>query len=356
MPTHDHDHSQCQHDHSHDHAHAHEHGGHDAFMQISQRPRRNRKNAVLRGFLRETEALRPDRFIYPLFVHAGEGDIPIASMPGCSRLSREGLLREVEAAIAVGVRSVVLFPAIEEGLKTPRGEESANENGLIPRVIRRLKHLWPELVVVTDVALDPYSSDGHDGVVGFDGEIENDETVEILCRQALCQAEAGADVIAPSDMMDGRVGALRATLDANGFTETSILAYTAKYASSFYGPFRDALDSAPKKGDKKSYQMDPANRREALRELEYDEEEGADMVMVKPAGAYLDVIAALRANTTLPIAAYQVSGEYAMLKAAAQQGWLDERKTVLESLLAIRRAGADVILTYYARQVAEWLK
>jgi len=319
-----------------------------------QRPRRNRKSAALRGFHSETW-LGPQHFIYPLFVHPGSGRIPIESMPGCSRHDMAGLLEEVEAAWAVGVRSVVLFPAIEESKKTHRAEESANPAGLIPVAIAKLKERWPELCVVTDVALDPYSSDGHDGLVAPDGRILNDETIEILCEQALCQAAAGADMIAPSDMMDGRVGAIRDALDGGGFTEVSILSYTAKYASAFYGPFREALDSAPKAGDKKTYQMDPSNAREALRELALDEAEGADMVMVKPAGAYLDVIKSLREATALPVAAYQVSGEYAMLKAACERGWLDEKKVVLESLTAIRRAGADVILSYYARQVGEWL-
>jgi porphobilinogen synthase len=225
---------------------------------------------------------------------------------------------------------------------------------LIPKAVRMLKAQWPDLIVMTDVALDPYSSDGHDGIVR-DGKIVNDETVEVLCKQAVCQARAGADVISPSDMMDGRVGAIRDALDEAGFEEVSILSYCAKYASGFYGPFREALDSAPRFGDKKTYQMDPANAREALRELELDEAEGADIVMVKPAGAYLDVIRLLRDHTALPIAAYQVSGEYAMIKAASQNGWLDEKRVALESLLAIRRAGADIIFTYYARQAARWL-
>ncbi|MBX9654206.1 porphobilinogen synthase, partial [bacterium] len=219
-----------------------------------------------------------------------------------------------------------------------------------------LKKRFPELVVITDVALDPYSTDGHDGIVSSDGRILNDETVEVLCRQSLCHAEAGADIVSPSDMMDGRIGAIRERLDEEGFTEVSILAYSVKYASAFYGPFRDALDSAPRFGDKKTYQMDPANVREAEREIELDEAEGADMVMVKPAGPYLDVISRVRELTALPVAAYQVSGEYAMIKAAAEKGWLDERKVVLESLLAIRRAGADAILTYFARDAARYLK
>jgi porphobilinogen synthase len=292
--------------------------------------------------------------VYPLFIHDGEGQTPIKSMPGCSRLDLAGLMEEVAGARAEGVNAVVLFPAVAEALKSPLGEESYNDAGLIPKAVRMLKAQWPDLIVMTDVALDPYSSDGHDGIVK-DGKIVNDETVEVLCKQAVCQARAGADVISPSDMMDGRVGAIRDALDEAGFEDVSILSYCAKYASGFYGPFREALDSAPRFGDKKTYQMDPANAREALRELELDEAEGADIVMVKPAGAYLDVIRLLRDHTALPIAAYQVSGEYAMIKAASQNGWLDEKRVALESLLAIRRAGADIIFTYYARQAARWL-
>ncbi|MSP91796.1 MAG: porphobilinogen synthase [Myxococcales bacterium] len=323
-------------------------------LDLPIRPRRNRKSALVRAFVREAE-LAPDRFILPVFLHSGRGCVPIPSMPGCERLDLDGLLREAEGALHDGVRAIVVFPAVAEELKTSDGAEAWNEDGLVPRAIRALKQRFPDLAVVTDVALDPYSCDGHDGIVR-DGRIVNDETVAALCRQALCQARAGADIVAPSDMMDGRVGAVRRALDGAGFTEVSILAYTAKYASAFYGPFRDALDSAPRFGDKKTYQMDPANRREALREVALDEAEGADIVMVKPAGAYLDVIAAVRAATTLPVAAYQVSGEYAMLKAAAANGWLDERRSVLESLLAIRRAGADVILSYFARSAARWLR
>ncbi|MGB0648357.1 MAG: porphobilinogen synthase, partial [Bradymonadia bacterium] len=247
------------------------------------------------------------------------------------------------------------FPAEKEELKTSDGAEAYNPNGLVPKSIRAIKAVYPDMIIVTDVALDPYSSDGHDGLVNDKGEIINDETVDILVRQALVQAEAGADIIAPSDMMDGRIGAIRDALDESGHTQVSIMSYTAKYASAFYGPFRDALDSAPKFGDKKTYQMDPANVREALREVEADECEGADILMVKPAGPFLDVIRSVREQTHLPVAAYQVSGEYAMLKAASERGWLDERKVVLESLLGIRRAGADVILTYFARDVARWL-
>jgi porphobilinogen synthase len=323
-------------------------------LSLRERPRRNRKSAVIRSAVRET-TLGPECFIYPLFVHEGDEQIPIGSMPGCFRHSRAGLLAEVERAVAVGVRMVALFPAIHESHKDPTGTGSYDDDGLVPRTIKALKDRFPELVIVTDVALDPYSSDGHDGIVAPDGRILNDETVAVLCKQALSQARAGADIIAPSDMMDGRVGAIRDALDDEGFTGVSILAYTAKYASAFYGPFREALDSAPKSGDKKTYQMDPANVREAIREASLDEAEGADLLMVKPAGPYLDVIRTLRDHTTLPIAAYQVSGEYAMLKAAAERGWLDERKVVMESLVSIRRAGADVVLTYFARQAGAWL-
>jgi porphobilinogen synthase len=323
-------------------------------LDLPRRPRRNRQNAILRGFTRETQ-LDAGRLVQPLFVHAGAGRQAIASMPGCDRLSLPELLVEAAGCVQDGVGAVVLFPAVAEALKTSSGEEAWNSSGLVPEAVRQLKAMCPGLLVITDIALDPYNADGHDGIVR-DGRIVNDETVAALCRQAVCHARAGADVVSPSDMMDGRVGAIRRALDAEGFTDVAILSYTAKYASAFYGPFRDALDSAPRFGDKKTYQMDPANRREARLEVALDEAEGADMVMVKPAGPYLDVIAEVRRTTTLPVAAYQVSGEYAMLKAAAQHGWLDEKKAVLESLLAIRRAGADVILTYYARQAARWLQ
>jgi porphobilinogen synthase len=305
--------------------------------------------------VRET-TLSPSDLIYPLFVHEKPEDEAIASMPGCTRWSLEGLVKEAGEAHALGVPAVVLFPAVVEDLKTPGAEECFNPEGLVPRAIRALKAAHPSLLVITDVALDPYNADGHDGLVerGEDGELQivNDETVAVLCEQALSHAQAGADVVAPSDMMDGRVGAIRSYLDESGFTDVSILSYTAKFASAFYGPFRGALESAPKEGDKKTYQMDPGNVREALRELILDEDEGADMVMVKPAGAYLDVIATLREATTLPIAAYQVSGEYLMLKSAAAAGWLDEEKVVMESLVGIKRAGADMILTYFAKEVA----
>jgi porphobilinogen synthase len=323
-------------------------------LEMLERPRRNRKSAWVRNMTRET-IVGPEHFIYPLFIHGGTGREPIASMPGCDRLCLESLIDEAGGALEDGVGAVVIFPALPDECKTSRGEESFNPEGLVPQAIRRLKAAYPALTVITDVALDPYSSDGHDGIVSEDGTILNDETVDVLCKQAVSHAEAGADVISPSDMMDGRVGAIREALDEAGHTDVSILAYTAKYASAYYGPFRDALDSAPRFGDKKTYQMDPANVREALREVDLDESEGADMLMVKPAGPFLDVIRAVREHTALPVAAYQVSGEYAMLKAASQNGWLDEKAAVLESLIGIRRAGADVILTYYARQAARWL-
>lgn len=323
-------------------------------LDLDDRPRRNRKHPWVRGMMRET-TLGTEHLILPLFIFDGEGRQAIASMPGQARLGREALLEEVGLAQTDGVGAVVLFPAEKESLKTSDGAEAYNPNGLVPTSIRAIKSKYPEMIVITDVALDPYSSDGHDGLVSDEGEILNDETVEILVRQALVQAEAGADIIAPSDMMDGRVGAIREALDESGHSQVSIMSYTAKYASAFYGPFRDALDSAPKFGDKKTYQMDPANVREALREVDADECEGADILMVKPAGPFLDVIRAVREHTNLPVAAYQVSGEYAMLKAAAERGWLDEKKVVMESLLGIRRAGADVILTYFARDVARWI-
>jgi porphobilinogen synthase len=294
-----------------------------------------------------------------MFFHEDPVDTPIASMPGVTRWSLESLVREAGEAHALGIPAVVLFPKIDEPLKTSGAEESSNDEGLVPRAIRALKAAHPSLCVITDVALDPYNSDGHDGIVQRDGageiQVLNDETVEVLCRQALCHARAGADVVAPSDMMDGRVAAIREALDDEGFTNVSILSYTAKYASALYGPFRGALDSAPKEGDKKTYQMDPANAREAVRESLLDEAEGADMLMVKPAGLYLDIIVRVREASVLPVAAYQVSGEYLMLKSAAAGGWLDERAIVLESLLAIKRAGADIILTYYAKQACGWI-
>lgn len=322
------------------------------------RPRRNRRSSAIRAMVSETSLSASD-FILPMFLHEDQEDTPIPSMPGVTRWSLASLVREAGEAHALGIPAVVLFPKIDESLKSALAGESHNDEGLVPRAIRAIKAAHPTLCVITDVALDPYNSDGHDGIVGRDDcgdlTILNDETVEILCQQALSHARAGADIVAPSDMMDGRVAAIREALDSEDFTDVLILSYTAKYASAFYGPFRGALDSTPKEGDKKTYQMDPGNLREAIRETLLDEAEGADMLMVKPAGIYLDVIAKVRETTTLPVAAYQVSGEYLMLKSAAAGGWLDERAAVLESLLAIKRAGASMILTYFAKQAAEWL-
>lgn len=323
-------------------------------MSLPIRPRRNRQSAAIRGLVRETR-LSAQQFILPLFITEGRMEEPIASMPGCQRWSLDGLVREAISAWEAGVRAIVLFPRIADDLKTCQAEEAWNDAGLVPRAIKALKAALPDLAVITDVALDPYNSDGHDGLVADDGRILNDETVVALCRQALCHARAGATIVSPSDMMDGRVGALRTALDSDGFQGVSIMSYTAKYASACYGPFRGALDSAPKAGDKKTYQMDPANAREAVREAMLDEAEGADILMVKPAGFYLDIIHQLRSETNLPLAAYQVSGEYLMIKAACAAGWLDERKIVLESLTAIHRAGADMILTYFAKQAALYL-
>lgn len=308
----------------------------------------------MRALVRET-LLSPGDFVLPLFLHDREVDEVIESMPGCTRWSLEGLLKEAGEALALGISSVVLFPAIEEGLKTKGAEECYNPEGLVPRAIKALKAAHPELIVMTDIALDPYNEDGHDGLVK-NGEILNDETIAVLCQQAVCHAEAGADIVAPSDMMDGRVAALREALDEAGYEKISICSYTAKYASAFYGPFRGALGSAPKAGDKKTYQMDPANKREAVRELLLDEEEGADIVMVKPAGPYLDVISELREHTTLPVAAYQVSGEYLMIKSASADGWLNEEAVMMESLMGIKRAGANIILTYFAKDAARILR
>ena len=324
-------------------------------MNLPIRPRRNRRTAAIRGLVQETE-LTAAHLIYPLFFHAGSDDQPISSMPGCTRWSLQGLVKEAGEAHALGVPAVVLFPAVAENLKTRACEEAWNPNGIVPQAIRALKAAMPDLAVITDVALDPYNADGHDGLVSDEGVILNDETVDALRKQSLCHAKAGADVVAPSDMMDGRVAAIREGLDMEGFTDVAILSYAAKYASGYYGPFRGALDSSPRFGDKKTYQMDPANAREAEREALLDEEEGADMLMVKPATPYLDIIHRVRNVSPLPVAAYHVSGEYLMIKAAAASGWLDEKKIVLETLMGIRRAGADMILTYFAKDVAGWLK
>jgi porphobilinogen synthase len=320
---------------------------------LPQRPRRNRRTESIRRLVRET-SLTPDHLILPLFVCDGKNrKVAIASMPDVFRLSRDLLVKEARAAWKLGIPAVALFPALPDRLKDATAREALNPDGLLQQTVRALKNAVPEMTVITDVAMDPYSSDGHDGLVDERGRIDNDRTLDILAEMAVAQAQAGADLVAPSDMMDGRVGALRTALDATGHSEVGILAYSAKYCSAFYGPFRDALGSAPRHGDKKTYQMDPANAREAVREVLLDVAEGADMVMVKPAGPYLDIVRAVREAVHVPVAAYQVSGEYAMIKAAAKLGWLDEAAAMQESLLAIRRAGADLILTYFAKTLAQ---
>ncbi|HJL94132.1 MAG: porphobilinogen synthase [SAR324 cluster bacterium] len=322
-------------------------------MDLVYRPRRLRRSASIRGLVRETE-LSPRQLIYPMFVTEGKAVREcIETMPGQFRLSIDELLRECEELYALGIGAVNLFGYSIE--KDELGSMSYDSGGLIQRAVRAIKKTIPELCVQTDVALDPYTTHGHDGLV-INGEIVNDESVEVLCRMALSHAEAGADWIAPSDMMDGRVGAIRNALDGQGFDGVGILAYSAKYASCFYGPFRGALKSAPKSGDKKSYQMDPANTREALREISLDLDEGADVVMIKPALCYLDVISRVRDTFDVPIAAYNVSGEYAMVIAAAEKGWLDKDRAMMEMLLSIRRAGADMILTYFAKDAAAYLR
>lgn len=320
-------------------------------MNIPHRPRRNRKSQVIRDMVEET-SLRVKNLIFPLFLTEGTNKkVEIASMPGIYRFSPDEVLYEIESCMNLGIKSFAPFPHFEESKKDKFATISYSSENYYLKTISEIKKHFPEACIITDVAMDPYSSDGHDGIVE-NGEIINDETLIILGKMALAQAQAGADMVAPSDMMDGRVGYIREILDDNGFTNVSIMAYTAKYASSFYGPFRDALDSAPKAGDKKTYQMNPANSREALIEAELDEAEGADFLMVKPALAYLDIIKLLKDNFNLPIAAYNVSGEYAMIKAAVEKGWLNGEKAMLECLLGIRRAGADVILTYFAKEYA----
>lgn len=321
------------------------------------RMRRMRRDDFSRRLMRES-VLTADDFIYPVFVLEGQGRVePVASMPGVERQSLDVLLKTAERAVKLGIPALALFPVIDTSLKSLSAEEAYNPAGLVPRVVKALKQEFPNLGVITDVALDPYTSHGQDGLIDDTGYVLNDETLDVLARQALCHAEAGADVVAPSDMMDGRIGRIRAELEAAGQIYTRILAYSAKYASSFYGPFRDAVGSAGNlgKGNKYTYQMDPANTDEALREVALDLEEGADMVMVKPGMPYLDIVRRVKDEFKVPTYAYQVSGEYAMLKAAAQNGWLDEKACVLESLLAFKRAGADGILTYFALDAAEYL-
>lgn len=319
------------------------------------RPRRNRVSHTIRSLVSETE-LTAAHLVWPMFVQPGDHtETPIASMPGIARYGVQKLVERAREAFSLGVPAVALFPKIDDEQKDPRGSICTDSTNLLCVAVQALKAALPELTVITDVALDPYSSDGHDGVV-IDGRVDNDVTVPILAEMAVTHARAGADIVAPSDMMDGRVAAIREALDGAGYTNVGICSYAVKYASAFYGPFRDALDSAPRGGDKKTYQMNPANLREALREARLDETEGADWLMIKPGLPYLDVIRAVRAECHLPIAAYHVSGEYAMLQAAAERGWLDYERCLLESLLCLRRAGADVIFTYGALDAARLLR
>lgn len=325
-------------------------------LDILERPRRNRKSSAIRDLVRETELSVKD-LVYPVFIMEGrEKEESIPSMPGMTRKTVDVLLKEVEECVSLGISAIAPFPSIEEIKKDRIGSESYNPDGLVPTCVRAVKDKFPDVVVMTDVALDPFNSDGHDGIVAESGEILNDETVEVLCKMAVCHAKAGADFLCPSDMMDGRIGAIRKALDAERLLNTSILAYSAKYASAFYGPFRNALDSAPKAGDKKTYQMDPGNRIEAIREVALDIAESADVVMVKPACYYLDVLREVANFSKVPVAAYQVSGEYAMLCAAAENGWLDRNRVILESLTGIKRAGAKIIWTYFAKEAARLLQ
>ncbi len=325
-------------------------------MNLQTRLRRNRVSPAIRALFQETE-LSVNDFILPLFITEGMGKKEaIDAMPGCFRFSIDELLKYLKEIASLKIKAIALFPAVDDSKKDPSGTESFNSDGLVPNAIKSVKDAFPGLIVITDVALDPYNSDGHDGIVSPEGIILNDETIDVLCEQSLMHARAGADILSPSDMMDGRVGAIRSVLDGEGFTQTGIMAYSAKYSSAFYGPFRDALDSAPKAGDKKTYQMNPANKREALREVELDIAEGADSIIVKPALSYLDVILLMKETFDVPIAAYNVSGEYSMVCAAAERGWLDKEATMMESLLSIKRAGADVIWTYFAVEAAKVLQ
>jgi len=323
-------------------------------LKLPMRPRRNRKSAAIRELVKETR-LHPANLVWPLFVQEGsQKRSPISSLPGCARLSADLIIEEVREAHKLGIQAIALFPVIEDSLKDSQASESKNENGLLPQTIKALKDSVPEIAVITDVAMDPYSSDGHDGIVEH-GKILNDTTLEILADMALVQANAGADMVAPSDMMDGRVGFIRKALDESGFQDVGILSYAAKYASALYGPFRDALDSAPKSGAKKTYQMDPANIRDAIRAVALDIQEGADIVMIKPALPYLDVIRSVKDKVNVPVAAYHVSGEYAMAKAAGEKGWLVAEDVLSEMLLCIKRAGADIIFTYAAKDYTKYI-
>lgn len=324
-------------------------------MIFTERPRRLRKSQNIRDLVQENRLGSSD-LVWPVFIKDGTGvREAISALPGCFRMSLDELEKELTQLVPIGLKALALFPYVDDKLKDARAREALNPEGLVPRAVKKLKAKFPELILITDVALDPYSSDGHDGIVK-NGEVLNDESVLVLAEQALMHARAGADFVAPSDMMDGRIGWIRKTLDENSLTGTGIISYSTKYASAFYGPFRVALESAPRSGDKKSYQMNPLNLREARREARLDVNEGADILMVKPALAYLDIIREVRESSDVPVAAYNVSGEYAMVKAAAQNGWLDEKRSVLEILGGMKRAGADMIFTYHAPDVLRWLR
>ena len=326
------------------------------FLEISQRPRRNRKSQAMRALIQETR-LHPAHFVAPLFVVEGQKQkIPISSMPGIFRFSIDELLKEIETHLELGVRAINIFCYTPEEKKDALGREGIRRGNLLQQAISTIKKELPEVLIMADIALDPFTDHGHDGVLDAKGTILNDSTIQILSEMALRAAEAGCDIVSPSDMMDGRIGYIRKALDRAGFHSTSILSYAVKHASSFYGPFREALNSAPKFGDKKTYQMSPANVKEALRECALDEAEGADMLLIKPALTNLDIIAKVRAQTNLPIGAYQVSGEYSMIKAADERGWINGQRVFFESLMAIKRAGADFILTYAAKEVATAIK
>ena len=325
---------------------------------LTHRPRRLRKQKFNRSLVRENSLSASD-LIYPLFVIEGENKREIIeSMPGIERVSIDQLLVEAKEVMDLKIQAIALFPVISSDKKTEEAEEAYNPDGLVQRAVRALKRSLPELAVITDVALDPFTSHGQDGLIDSDGYVLNDETVDVLIKQSISHAEAGADIVAPSDMMDGRIGAIRNALEESGFIHTNILSYSAKYASSFYGPFREAVGSSGNlgKSDKKTYQMDPGNANEAIREVELDISEGADMVMIKPGLPYLDIVSNVKQVFGVPTFAYHVSGEYAMLKAASQNNWIDEKSTVLETLLCFKRAGADAILTYYAKDAAKWIK
>jgi porphobilinogen synthase len=321
-------------------------------MKYTTRLRRNRQSSAIREMVQENR-LHPSDFIAPIFIMEGENmKEEISSMPGYFRYTLDSLKIELDELVDAGIQSVLLFVKVPDSKKDNKGTEALNDEGLMQKSVQFIKKYYPDLWVMTDVAMDPYSSYGHDGIVE-DGEIVNDPSVEVLAKMAVSHAKAGADMVAPSDMMDGRIGAMRKALDEAGFKNTGIMAYSAKYASSFYGPFRDALDSAPGFGDKKTYQMNPANVEEALREVDLDIEEGADIVMVKPGMPYLDVVRAVKQNFNIPVSVYNVSGEYAMIKAAAEKGWLNEEEAMMESLLSFKRAGADLIATYFAKDAAK---